>query len=71
MMILGIGSLVANSICPYLMQSKFTHNGITDFHGLFLVPLAAALAAAIALALFFRPPAQPAQAPVKEAAVAA
>jgi MFS family permease len=71
MMILGIGSLVANSICPYLMQSKFTHNGITDFRGLFLVPLAAALGAAIALALFFRPPALPAPAPAREAAVAA
>ena len=59
MMILGIGSLVANSICPYLMQSTFTQNGRTDFRALFLVPLAAALVAAIALALFFRPPKKP------------
>jgi len=54
--ILGLGSLLANSICPYLMQTVFTHNGVTDFKDLFLVPLVAALVAAIALALFFRPP---------------
>lgn len=68
MMILGIGSLVANSICPYLMQAKFTHNGVTDFHGLFLVPLAAALVAATALALFFRPPPKAQAKPATEAA---
>jgi nucleoside transporter len=55
-MILGVGALVANSICPKLIQTTFTQNGITDFKGLFLVPLACALAAAIALALFFHPP---------------
>ncbi len=54
--ILGLGSLLANSICPPLMQTVFTHNGVTDFKHMFMVPLAAALAAAIALALFFRPP---------------
>jgi len=32
-----------------------------DFHGLFLVPMIAAISAAVALALFFHPPkAQPA-----------
>src|SRR5437016_7219261 len=56
--ILGFGSLLANSVCPYLMQTVFTHGGTTDFKHLFLVPLAAALAAAAALALFFRPPAK-------------
>ena len=56
MMILGVGSLVANTICPYLIQQKFTHNGTTDFKGLFLVPLAVALVAAGSLALFFHPP---------------
>ena len=71
MMILGIGSLVANSICPYLMQSRFTHNGVTDFRGLFMVPLAAALVAAVALALFFRPPPKPQAKVVTEAAVTA
>jgi len=55
-MILGIGALAANTICPTLIQKTFAHDGVTDFKGLFLVPLAAALAAAVALALFFRPP---------------
>ena len=55
--ILGVGALLANSICPWLMQSVYTANGITDFKGLFLVPLFVASTAAVALALFFRPPA--------------
>jgi MFS family permease len=54
--ILGIGTLVANSICPWLIQSVYTTGGVTDFRGLFMVPLVAASVAAIALALFFRPP---------------
>ena len=58
LMILGFGALVANSICPWLIQEVFTKNGVTDFHGLFLVPLVAGSAAALALALFFHPPAQ-------------
>ena len=57
-MILGIGALVANTICPILIQSTFTQGGITNFHGLFLVPMAASTAAAIVLALFFHPPKQ-------------
>ncbi len=57
-MILGVGVLVANSVCPYLIQKVFTQNGTTDFRGLFLVPLAAAVVAALSLALFFRPPAK-------------
>ena len=55
-MILGVGALVANSICPKLAQETFLRNGATDFHHLFLVPLTVALASAGALALFFRPP---------------
>ena len=55
-MILGIGALVANTICPKLIQVTFTRGGVTDFHGLFLVPMTAALAAAVTLALFFHPP---------------
>jgi len=55
-MILGMGALTANSICPYLMQKVFTQGGITNFRSLFLVPMAVALAAAIFLALAFRPP---------------
>jgi MFS family permease len=54
--ILGIGVLLANSICPWLLQSVYTSGGVTDFRSLFMVPLAAASVAAIALALFFRPP---------------
>jgi len=61
-MILGIGALVANSICPMLLQEVFTKGGVTDFHGLFLVPLAAGSAAALALALLFHPPAKTLQA---------
>ena len=55
--ILGIGALLANSICPWLLQSVYTSGGVTDFKGLFMVPLAAASIAAVGLALFFRPPA--------------
>jgi MFS family permease len=54
--ILGVGALLANSICPWLMQKVYTVNNVTDFRGLFLVPLIAASAAAIGLALFFHPP---------------
>jgi MFS family permease len=55
--ILGIGALLANTICPWLIQRVYTSGGVTDFRGLFLVPLAAASIAAISLAWFFRPPA--------------
>ncbi len=55
-MILGVGALAANSICPWLMQSVYTKDGVTDFRGLFLVPMAAAIVAALAMALFFHPP---------------
>jgi MFS family permease len=55
-MILGIGVLAANSLCPWLIQSVFTVNGVTDFRSLFLLPCLTALGAAIVLALAFRPP---------------
>lgn len=55
-MILGIGSLVANTICPTLIQTTFKTGETTDFRGLFMVPLVSAAAAAVALALFFHPP---------------
>jgi hypothetical protein len=54
--ILGLGALLANMICPWLLQRVYTTGGVTDFRGLFLLPMAAATIAAIALALFFRPP---------------
>lgn len=59
MMVLGIGALVANSVCPPLLQTTFTHDGVTNFRGLFLLPMAAAILAALSLALFFRPPPKP------------
>jgi hypothetical protein len=34
----------------------FTHDGVTNYHGLFIVPLITAVIAAVALALFFHPP---------------
>jgi len=55
-MILGLGSLAANTICPYLRQTVFIQDGKTNYHSLFLVPLGVALVAAVALAVFFRPP---------------
>ena len=69
-MVLGIGALVANTVCPYLMQERFTHHGVTDFRTMFLVPMLAALLAAIALALFFHPPAKKQAAPTPRDAVA-
>ena len=69
--ILGIGALVANTVCPYLMQTVFTHDSVTNFRGLFMVPLGVATLAAIALALFFRPPAMKQSAPAAAAAGAA
>src|SRR6266567_5549759 len=70
-MILGIGFLAANSICPYLMQNVFSKAGVVNFHTMFLVPLAAASVAAIALALLFHPPPKQQSAPTAQAAVAA
>jgi len=55
-MVLGLGALLANSLCPYLGQKVFVHAGMTDFHTLFLAPMVCGLAAALALALFFHPP---------------
>jgi MFS family permease len=56
-MILGLGVLAANTLGPWLMQSVFTANGVTDFRSLFLLPCLTALGAAIVLAAAFRPPA--------------
>jgi len=63
-MILGIGPLIANSFCPTLKQDVFTSKtGLVDYHAMFLLPCVIALAAAVALALFFKPPKQPEAAP--------
>jgi len=57
LMILGLGPLLANAAGPKLIGETFLRpDGIVDFKGLFLIPCGAAIAAAIALALFFRPP---------------
>jgi hypothetical protein len=47
-MILGIGALLANSICPWLMQTVDTKGGVIDFRGLFIVPLVVSAVAAVA-----------------------
>jgi nucleoside transporter len=71
LMILGLGPLLANAIGPTLINETFSANGAVNFKGLFLIPCFAALVAAIALALFFRPPksreSQPAGRPVAAA----
>jgi predicted MFS family arabinose efflux permease len=56
MMILGFGMLIANSICPILVQKTFKHGDLIDFRGLFLWPCAISLGAAILLAVAFHPP---------------
>jgi MFS family permease len=55
-MILGIGALVANSVCPVLIQHTFAHDGLVDFKNLFLVPCFAGILAMLLLALAFHPP---------------
>ena len=62
-MILGVGALVAYSICPSLFE-MMTKNGQTDFRSLFLIPCGIASLAAIVLAVAFRPPKQEAAAAV-------
>ena len=63
LMILGIGPLVANFLCPFLLDKVFTTTAsdgrtVTDFKSLFLVPAGAAVVAIILLAVFFHPPKQ-------------
>jgi nucleoside transporter len=58
LMILGFGPLVANFVGPFLYDKTFSNNNIVNFKGLFLVPCISAGFAAVALALFFRPPAK-------------
>lgn len=67
LMILGFGALVANFVCPVLLENVYTNpeTGVVDFKGLFLVPCAAAVVAAVVLALFFHPP-KPAGQPTAE-----
>jgi MFS family permease len=58
LMILGLGPLVANAIGPKLIGETFFRDGVVDFRSLFLLPCIAAIVAAVALAIFFRPPAR-------------
>ena len=58
-MILGLGALAANTLCPWLLeQNTSTVDGVkdVDFVKLFQVPLGAAVVASVALALLFHPP---------------
>ncbi len=65
-MILGLGVLAANTLGPWLLQSVFTADGVTNFRSLFLLPCLTALGAAVVLALAFRPPAVKEAEPVPE-----
>jgi MFS family permease len=58
-MILGLGALAANSLCPALLERSTQVVGedkVVNFKELFQVPLAASVLAAIALAVLFHPP---------------
>jgi nucleoside transporter len=59
LMILGIGSIAANVICPWLIQEVFTRDQVTNFRGLFLVPCVIAIITAAAFLLLFHPPPTP------------
>lgn len=55
-MILGLGVLVANTLCPYLLQEVFTTDGKIDFKSLFLVPTFCSVIGTLLLAVCFHPP---------------
>jgi nucleoside transporter len=55
-MILGVGALIANSVGPWLLQTVFTENGVTDFRSMFMIPILISILSALVLALGFRPP---------------
>lgn len=55
-MVLGAGPLVANTICPLLVQKTFKVGDAIDFKSMFLLPTYCALGAAVVLLLFFWPP---------------
>jgi MFS family permease len=59
-MILGIGALAANFICPWLLDAVYTDpvTKAINYRSLFMVPATIGLVAAVALALFFHPPAK-------------
>jgi len=55
-MILGLGVMAANSLCPWLLQ-HYTSAGMTDFRTLFNIAGGVGVVAMLMLALFFNPPA--------------
>ncbi len=56
-MILGVGALLANAICPYLIENVFVDEAKNvDFFRLFMVPFGLAILAALMLLFFFWPP---------------
>jgi MFS family permease len=56
-MILGVGALLANAICPYLIENVFVDDAKNvQYFGLFMVPFGLSIAAALLLLLFFWPP---------------
>lgn len=59
-MILGIGALAANFICPWLLDTVYTDpvTKIVNYRSLFLVPCIIGLVAAVVLAVCFHPPAR-------------
>lgn len=62
LMILGVGALLANGICPYLRQTVYEHAGVVDYRGLFMIPLGLSLTGAVLLLLLFWPPKKKAEA---------
>ncbi len=56
-MILGAGVIAANTICPKLKTHFTAADGTADWQSLFLISAGISLAATLALALFFSPPA--------------
>jgi predicted MFS family arabinose efflux permease len=56
MVVFGLGYIAANFVCPWLKSSVFTHDNVTDYRSLFLVPTCISIVTALALALLFHPP---------------
>jgi MFS family permease len=55
-MVLGAGPLLANTVCPLLIQKTYKVGGFVDFKNMFLLPTYCAIGAALLLAFLFWPP---------------